>query len=137
MFPMAVHVLPMRAHLIPSIGNPVSAAALEYIAPRNPRIGMTVPVPVARRPDVAVTRRGSPFLPWRRGCRIGIDAGSGGSGSAHCAGAEAQRDQDCFAHGVHIPSLLCMGMPLTTPTCVSKTSTMPTVKQKLHRPVQS
>src|SRR5882724_7282501 len=93
MLPVAAHVLPTRARGFPSIGNPMGAAVLEYEAPRNPRIRMTVPVPVAGRPHVAVARRGSPFFPRRRGCRIGIDAGSGGSGSSYCAGVEAQRDQ--------------------------------------------
>ena len=32
MLPMAGYMLPVRAYLIPSIGNPVSATALEYIA---------------------------------------------------------------------------------------------------------
>src|ERR1700722_13752092 len=109
MLPVAAYVLPTRARGFPSIGDPMCAAVLEYEAPRNPRIRMTVPVPVAGRPDVAVARRGSAFLPRRRGCGIRIDAGSGGSESAQRAGVETQRDQYCFAHGVHFPSLLWRG----------------------------
>src|SRR5258708_38705216 len=98
MLPMAGHVLPMRAHLIPSIRNPVSAPVLEYIAAGNPRVRMTVPIPVSGRPDVAVARRGRLFLAGRRRRYVGI--GSGGS-RTYSAGAEAQRDQHCFANGVH------------------------------------
>src|ERR1700737_699558 len=130
---MAADMLPTRAHLIPSIGNPAGAPALEYEAARNPRMRMTVPVPVAGRPDVAVARRGSPLVACRRRCGIGIVPRRDRPDST---GTEPQRDQHCLANGLH-SSHSSAWTHLTTQVGVSRTSTMPPVKQKLHRPVQS
>src|ERR1700722_9771208 len=85
MLPVAAYVLPTRARGFPSIGDPMCAAVLEYAAPRNPGIRMTVPALVAARPDVAVSRRGSACFPRGRWCGIRIYGGSGGSESAQRA----------------------------------------------------
>jgi hypothetical protein len=88
MLPVAAHMLPVRACLIPSIGNPVSSPVLEDEAPGNPRIRMAAPFPVARSPDIAVARRRSPLFACRRGRHVGLAAGSRGCRrSAYCAGA--------------------------------------------------
>src|SRR5271170_8448452 len=131
MLPVAAHVLPVRIDLIPPVGNPVSTAVFEYVAPRNPGIGMTVPLPITRSPGVAVARRRNSLDP-RRGWRdIRLD-GPGGSRSQNTdsAGAKAQRHQQSFANSPHFPdSFVCS--PLTTPIGVSRTYGVPQVKRKL------
>ena len=66
MLPVAAHMLPVRAGLIPSIGSSVSSAVLEDEAPGNPRIRMAAPFPVARSPDITVARCRSPLFACRR-----------------------------------------------------------------------
>src|ERR1700688_160569 len=126
--PMASHALPMRADLIPSVGDPVSAPVLVYIAAGNPRIRMAVPIPVAGRPDVAVARRGSPLLAYRGRGHVGVASGGYRAGTA---GGEAQGDQHCSGNSIHARNSSTRAH-LTTQVGVSRTVTMPPVKRKLH-----
>src|ERR1700676_2118203 len=136
MFPMAAHMFPLRANLLPSVGNPMSSAVTEYEAARNPGICAAVPFPVARSPNIAVARRRSPLVARGRGRRIGSADGEHHGRPPNSAGSQAQRNQQCVAKSLHFQRSLTFAH-LTTPIGVSKTSIMLPVKQKLHRSVQS
>src|ERR1700724_97644 len=97
MFPMAAHMFPLRAYLLPSVGNPVSSPVPEYEAARNPGICAAAPFPVARSPNIAVAQRRSPLVARRRGRRIGSADGEGRGGTPNSAYTEAQRNQRTFA----------------------------------------
>ena len=103
LLPVAVDALPVRTHLLPSVGNPMTSVVLEYEASGNPRIRMTAPFPVTRSPDVAVARGRGPLVACRRGCHIGFGAhaGKGHGRSSHSADAQTQRNQQSSANSLH------------------------------------
>src|SRR5258705_10019307 len=70
---MAALVVPMRAPLFPTIGNPVIAAAFADPTSGNPDVLMPAPLPKSRCPDVSDARRRHGLDANRRGGHIDID----------------------------------------------------------------
>jgi len=75
-FPMAAHQLPVRAYLFPASRNPMTSPALGEKGSRDPGIPMTVPIPIAWSPNVAVVRRWRSLGTFRRGRHIDSNVGS-------------------------------------------------------------
>ena len=68
--PVAWEVMTVAAYLIPAVPHPVIAVALTDPAAGNPDVRTVSPLPIARRPDIACTRRRNDLDARRRGLAV-------------------------------------------------------------------
>jgi hypothetical protein len=80
--------MPVAAYLIPAVAHPVIAVALTDPAAGNPDVRTVSPLPIARRPDIACTRRGNDLDARRRGRHVNIDADRTGRHAAGCSNVQ-------------------------------------------------
>src|ERR1700709_548047 len=102
---MTALVVPAAIALIPVVVDPVMTRPFVDVASLHPYVAMTRPVPVTRRPNVAMALMWYHFDAWGRWCDVDIDVRACAADARHQTGAYADRGAKQCSLDSHVASL--------------------------------